>query len=83
MKVNPNKFQLILFDWANSNVSICVNDTNIKFQCYLKLLGLHCDAKLKCNGHCNDIYINVSRKLNILGRLFKTINSKINCMLFN
>ena len=85
MQANPNKFHYILFNRNNSNEinSICVRNMILESKSDVKLLGVHIDSKLSFDLHVSEICKRAGRKLNVLGRLSKTLDVKAKFMLFN
>ena len=85
MQANPNKFHYILFNRNNANEinSICVTNMILESKSDVKLLGVHIDSKLSFDLHVSEICKRAGRKLNVLGRLSKTLDVKAKFMLFN
>ncbi len=78
MKVNSDKFQLILFNRQGVDQTLTVNvgESIIEHQPVVKLLGLHVDNLLNFNAHIDVICRKAGRKLNVLSRLSKSTESK-------
>ena len=74
MQANPSKFQLILFGSEHLDSSVVVDDIVIKAERCVKLLGVNIDCTLGFNEHINETCKKAGRKLNVLGRLCKTLN---------
>ena len=85
MKVNNDKFQLILFskNGINSEESITVGDVIIPNQNVVKLLGVQFDNMLSFDAHVDEICRKAGRKLNVLARLSKTLDFESKLTLFH
>ncbi len=70
MKVNGNKFQLIILNrQVTENVSIHVDGHIIENEHVVNLLGLYIDDLLNFDAHVDNICPKAGRKLNVLARL--------------
>ncbi len=75
MKVNGNKFQLMLSNRQMAeNVSINVDGYVIKSEHVVKFWGLYIDEVLNFRAHVDNIYRKAGRKLNVLARLSGVFN---------
>ena len=83
MEANPSKFQVIL---ANSKKTseFCVNidDSCIQAVPYVKLLGVHIDAKLNFSFHISQICMRASRQLNALNRVGSILDTSTRLQLY-
>ena len=86
MKVNPDKFQYIVFS-KNVKTSyvhvINVNNVSIESQPVVKLLGINIDCTLSFSTHISEICSKAGRKLNVLARLSSTLDYETKMLLFN
>ena len=84
MKANPDKFQLIFFGKSDmyQNECITLNNLSIKHQTSVKLLGVNIDSRLKFDIHISEICRKAGYKLNVLGRLSKTLDIDAKILLF-
>ena len=69
LKANPDKSQLLVT--SKDEVSIKIDDTNIKSSSSKKLLGVLIDNKLTFNEHVSKLYKKASNKLLALARISK------------
>jgi hypothetical protein len=85
MSVNANKFQMILFDKSNcdDNDFITVDSVTIRHQPVVKLLGVYFDTKLNFSYHINEICRKAGKKLCVLARLSKSLDTKSKLTLFH
>ena len=67
MKANPNKCHLLRS--SSDEMSICVDNYNIKSSKYETFLGIKIDNKLNFNTHVDEIYKKAGQKLNALSRV--------------
>ena len=83
MKVNANKFQLIIFSkQVTENVSIHVDGHVTENEPVVKLLGLYIDDLLNFDAHVDNICRKAERKLNVLARLSCVLNVECKLLLF-
>jgi hypothetical protein len=83
MKVNPAKFNYIVFG-KNDNVDgINVNGTIIESQKEVKLLGLTLDNKFTFSTHISNLSKNAGNQVKVMSRLSHTLNEKNKMLLFN
>ena len=73
MKANPEKFQAIAIGQKtkDQNITFNLNETTIKCEDSVKLLGVTIDFKLKFDVHISSICKKASRQLNVLKRIFQ------------
>jgi hypothetical protein len=86
MKVNPEKFQYIVFGKnikADDVHVINVNNAVIESKSVVKLLGVNIDCALSFNNHISEICTKAGRKLNVLARLSHILNYQTKMLLFN
>jgi hypothetical protein len=86
MKVNPDKFQYIVFGKnikADDVHDINVNNAVIESKSVVKLLGVNNDCALSFNNHISEICTKAGRKLNVLARLSHILNYQTKMLLFN
>ena len=67
MKANPDKFHFLCS--SNSEVSLSIENQQIKNSKFEKLLGYKLDSKLNFNSHIHDICQKVRHKLNPISRV--------------
>ena len=81
MKSNQAKFQaMILNNYPDlSDISLCVNDTNIPLKPCVKLLGVFIDYELNFSDHVTDLCKRASRQLNAVRRVAKYL--KKDCLM--
>ena len=65
MKVNPDKFNAIIFG-KNDCVNLTFNDITVKSMDEVKLLGIKIDKQLTFNSHVSDLCQKISRQVNVL-----------------
>jgi hypothetical protein len=84
MKVNPDKFQLIIFNknGMHSEETIKVGDSIVSSQNVVKLLGVLFDKTLTFNAQVDELCRKAGRKLNVLGRLSKTLDTESKLVIF-
>ena len=86
MIVNPDKFQVILFDKRgsdNTNIELKMGNEKIKSSLLVKLLGVHIDDKLNFNHHINKLCKSAGNQLNVLARLKSFLGLKERVVLVN
>ena len=70
MRINPDKFQFIMFDKYGSEMhKMRVDDTMLTSQAVVKLLGINIDRHLTFSDHVNTLCKKAGRKLNVLCRM--------------
>ena len=67
MKVNPDKCHFLCI--TNSEVSLTVENQNIKNNKFEKLFGIKLDSKLNFNSHIHDICEKTGQELNAISRI--------------
>lgn len=85
LKANPDKFQMIMFgrNMTFDDEYVIVNNTSLKHQSCVKLLGVHIDAKLNFSNHVKELCKKAGYKLNVLGRLSGTLNQESKVLLLH
>jgi len=86
MKVNPEKFQYIVFGKnikADDVHVINVNNVTIEPKPVVKLLGINIDCTLSFSNHISEICAKTGRKMNVLSRLSHILNCQTKMLLFN
>ena len=84
MKVNPDKFQAIVFGRKDTDeVHFNVNDAIIKIEDQVKLLGVTFDHKLQFSTHVSDICRKAGRQLSVLKRLSNVLDEGAKMLLYN
>ena len=86
MKVNPEKFQYIVFGKnikAGDVHVINVNNAIIESKHVVKLLGINIDCALSFNNHISEICTKAGRKMNVLSRLSHVLDYQTKMLLFN
>ena len=74
MKVNAEKFQFMLLNTKQEDITIKIKTTEIKSTSQIKLLGVNFDSKLSYDGHINEIVMKASRQINVLCRFSRILN---------
>lgn len=84
MKVNVDKFQLIIFGKYDTkrDAVIKVDGNIIESQNVVKLLDLYADYYLSFDVQVDEICRKAGRKLNVLARLSKVLNVDCKLVLF-
>ena len=83
MKVNRDKFQFILFGKDKIETTLTIDDHDLQNQDAVKLLGVHMDRHLNFDIHISEICRKAGRKLNVLGRLSKSLDIESKKVLFH
>lgn len=86
MKVNNEKFQLILFSKkgkTRDEFIMMEDDRVIEDQPVVKLLGVHCDNVLTFDRQIDEMCRKAGNKLNVLGRLSKSLDAESKLILFH
>ena len=84
MKVNPDKFQFIMFDKHGSETyKIRVDDNILTSQASVKLLGINIDRHLTFSDHVNLLCQKAGRKLNALCRMTNLLDTSSKRILNN
>ena len=82
MKVNPDKFQAIVFG-TNDEIVFTVGDQQVKSQNEVKLLGVTFDVKLKFETHASDMCKKAGKQLSVMKRLSNTLTEDGKLLLYN
>ena len=69
MKLNPDKFHLLIFGEKNTDVSVHIGATTITESVEEKLLGVTLDKKLDFKNHVNTLCKKAGQKLHALARI--------------
>jgi hypothetical protein len=69
MKVNTEKFQFMIMNTTNVNVTIEINETIISPSDSIKLLGVTIDKEFSFNDHIKNISSSAAKQINVLSRL--------------
>jgi hypothetical protein len=83
MKVNPDKFNYIVFGNKTDAGSITIDNHVIKPVNHVKLLGLHLDNKLNFDVHISKLCEKAGRQVQVLSRLSHTLNNINKMLLYN
>ena len=83
MKVNPDKFQCIVFGKQDNLGSFKIGDHNILPEDNVKILGLHVDNKLNFNTQITQVCQKAGRKVQVLSRLCHVLDQPTNMLLYN
>ena len=83
MKVNPDKFQCIVFGNVEDPGEFVIDNQTIIPESTVKLLGLNIDSKLNFNNHVSYICQKASRQVNVLARLSRVLNENSKMLLYN
>jgi hypothetical protein len=83
MKVNPDKFNYIVFGKCDFVNDIVISDKVIKPQDEVKILGLHLDKKLNFHSHVSNLCQKAGRKVQVLCRLSRVLNDLNKKLLYN
>ena len=83
MKVNPDKFQCIVFGKQDNLGQFNIGDKNILWEDNVKILGLNVDNKLNFNIQLTNICQTAGRKVEVLSRLCHVIDQSSKMLLYN
>ena len=83
MKVNPDKFQCIVFGKQDNLGSFKIGDHNILPEDNVKILGLHVDNKLNFNTQITQVCQKAGRKVQVLSRLCNVLDQPTKMLLYN
>ena len=83
MKVNPDKFQCIVFGKVSDPGTFSINGNAIMPEQTVKLLGLHIDRKLDFKYHISQICQKAGRQVQVLCRLSRTLDDSNKLLLYN
>ena len=77
MIVNPDKFQTMILGKHNiKEINLKINETNIKAQNSVTLLGIEIDNKLNFNNHVSTICKKAGNKINAISRIQNFLGPK-------
>ncbi len=82
MKVNTDKFQMIVFEKEYHEHKITIGRNEITNQKSVKLLGLNVDNNLRFSDHILELCKKAGRKVNVLARLSTQLDQNSKCALF-
>ena len=83
MQANPSKFQFIIFDKDNTQLSLKIDDNNtIDALKSVKLLGVQIDTSLMFNEHIDLLCKKAGRQINALSRVSQTLDTDTKLNLF-
>ena len=74
MKVNADKFQLMILGSNNENVHMNIQNNTICSEPMVKLLGVTIDSRLNFNHHVSELCKKAGKQLNVLRRLSNVLN---------
>ena len=85
MKVNPDKFQAIIFgnNYGPSEVTFDVAGIHIPCNSSVRFLGVDIDNNTCFDKHVSSLRIKAARQLNSLQRVAKFLNHETNKLVFN
>ena len=78
MKVNPDKFQCIVFGKVVNPDTFIINGIVVKPEERVKLLGVNIDNKLNFGHHVSHICQKADKQVKVLGRLNRVLNESNN-----
>ena len=83
MKVNPDKFDFIVFGKHDGLENIIIGDYSIKPKDNVKILGLHLDNKLKFDEHITKLCQNAGKQVQVISRLRHVLDEETKLLLYN
>ena len=84
MKVNPDKFQCIVFGKVvNPDTFLIINGNVVRPEERVKLLGVHIDNKLNIGHHVSHICQKAGKQVKVLGRLSRVLNESNKLLLYS
>ena len=83
MKINPDKFQYIVFGKNESIKDIKIGNVNIQPVNYIKVLGLYLDNKLNFDLHITKLSQKAGRQIQVISRLSRILNESSKMLLYN
>ena len=83
MKVNPDKFDYIVFGKHDGLENIIIGDYSIKPKDNVKILGLHLDNKLKFDEHITKLCQNAGKQVQVISRLRHVLDEETKLLLYN
>ena len=81
MKVNPDKFDFIVFGKHDGLENIIIGDYSIKPKDNVKILGLHLDNKLKFDEHITKLCQNAGKQVQVISRLRHVLDEETKLLL--
>ena len=83
MKINPDKFQYIVFGKNESIKDIKIGNVNIQPVNYVKVLGVYLDNKLNFDLHITKLSQKAGRQIQVISRLSRILNESSKMLLYN
>ena len=83
MKVNPDKFQCIVFGKYNDLGTFKIGNYEIFPEGDVTILGLHVDSKLTFDVHISHLCQKAGRQIKVLSRLSNTLDQSGKMLLYN
>ena len=86
LQANPSNFQFMLLSSSNihkCNISLCVDDMNVKPEPHVKILGVFLDDKLSFNQHVSIRCTKSARQLKTLAWISRYLNISSRSLLYN
>ena len=83
MKVNPDKFQCIVFGNVVNPGTFIINGNIVRPEETVKLLGGHIDNKLDFGHHVSHIFQKAGKQVNVLSRLSRVLNESNKLLLYS
>ena len=76
MKINPDKFNTIIFGNDHNSLELNFNGTTVGSMNEVKLLGVTVDKNLKFDKHVSELCMKTNRQVNALSRLTSIVNDR-------
>ena len=83
MKVNPDKFQCIVFGKVVNPDTFLINGNVVRPDERVKLLGVHIENKLNFGHHVSHICQKAGKQVKVLGRLSRVFNESNKLLLYS
>ena len=83
MKVNPDKFQCIVFGNVVNPGTFIINGNIVRPEETVKLLGVHIDNKLDFGHHVSHICQKAGKQVKVLSRLSRVLNESNKLLLYS
>ena len=83
MKVNPDKFQYIVFGKVVNPNTFLINGNVVRPEERVKLLGVYIDNKLNFGHHVSHICQKAGKQVKVLGRLNRVLNESNKLLLYS
>ena len=83
MKVNPDKFQCIVFGNVVNPGTFVINGNIVRPEETVKLLGVHIDNKLDFGRHVSHICQKAGKQVKVLSRLSRVLNESNKLLLYS